>query len=166
VNIIFTDDKNNPGIINSRFKRIDSRLVSIADRTGTKDSNIYSDDDWDRVALIQNTNYPVKVVDAFGEETFKVLEGYLRGGGYRYYFKYSTQEGNTTEILYESPLIPISNAGLGLNKDQVSDRMIQFTLTELDSSYAGIRVYFAHFDGRDEATMEVFKINYVFLWGH
>jgi hypothetical protein len=24
-------------------------------------------------------------------------------------------------------LIPISNAGLGLNKDQVSDRMIQFT---------------------------------------
>jgi hypothetical protein len=67
--------------------------------------------------------------------------------GYRYYFKYSTQEGNT-EILYESPLIPISNAGLGLNKDQVSDRMIQFTLTELDSSYAGIRVYFAHFGPR------------------
>jgi hypothetical protein len=52
-------------VINSRFKRIDSsRLVSIADR-GTKDSNIYSDDDWDRVALIQNTNYPVKVVDVW-----------------------------------------------------------------------------------------------------
>jgi hypothetical protein len=30
VNIIFTDDKNNPGIINSRFKRIDSsRLVLL-----------------------------------------------------------------------------------------------------------------------------------------
>jgi hypothetical protein len=30
VNIIFTDDKNNPGIINSRFKRIDSsRLVVL-----------------------------------------------------------------------------------------------------------------------------------------
>jgi hypothetical protein len=41
----------------------------------------------------------------------------------------------------------------------------QFTLTELDSSYAGIRAYFAHFDGRDEATMEVFKINYVFSYG-
>jgi hypothetical protein len=78
VNIIFTDDKNNPGIINSRFKRIDSsRLVSIADRTGTKDSNIYSDDDWDRVALIQNTNYPVKVVDALAK---RLCKGYLRGG--------------------------------------------------------------------------------------
>jgi hypothetical protein len=37
VNIIFTDDKNNPGIINSRFKRIDSsRLVSIADQNRYK----------------------------------------------------------------------------------------------------------------------------------
>jgi hypothetical protein len=62
-------------------------------------------------------------------------------------------------------LIPISNAGLGLNKDQVSDRMIQFTLTELDSSYAGIRVYFAHFDGRDEATMEVLKLTMYSLMG-
>jgi hypothetical protein len=72
VNIIFTDDKN-PGIINSRFKRIDSsRLVSIADRTGTKDSNIYSDDDWDRVALIQNTN--CKSSRCFWRRDFKVLE--------------------------------------------------------------------------------------------
>jgi hypothetical protein len=85
VNIIFTDDKNNPGIINS--KRIDSsRLVSIADRTGTKDSNIYSDDDWDRVALIQNTNYPVKVVD--GEETWKG-----GGGGYRYFLNIQLKKG-------------------------------------------------------------------------
>jgi hypothetical protein len=36
VNIIFTDDKNNPGIINSRFKRIDSSRLVFADRTGTK----------------------------------------------------------------------------------------------------------------------------------
>jgi hypothetical protein len=116
------------------------------------------------VALIQNTNYPVKVVDAY-EETLRYWKGLLKRRGYRYYFKYSTQEGNTTEILYESPLIPISNAGLGLNKDQVSDRMIQFTLTELDSSYAGIRVYFAHFDGRDEATMEVLKLTMYSLMG-
>jgi hypothetical protein len=64
-----------------------------------QDSNIYSDDDWDRVALIQNTNYPVKVVDAFGEETLRYWKGLLKRRGYRYYFKYSTQEGNTTEIL-------------------------------------------------------------------
>jgi hypothetical protein len=54
--------------------------------------------------------------------------------------------------------------GFGLNKDQVSDRMIQFTLTELDSSYANC-VYFAHLTVENEATMEVFKINYVFSYG-
>jgi hypothetical protein len=62
-------------------------------------------------------------------------------------------------------LIPISNAGLGLNKDQVSDRMIQFTLTELDSSYAGIAFILQHLTAENEATMEVFKINYVFSYG-
>jgi hypothetical protein len=42
------------------------------------------------VALIQNTNYPVKVVDAFGEETLRYGR-LLKRRGYRYYFKYSTQ---------------------------------------------------------------------------
>jgi hypothetical protein len=61
-------------------------------------------------------------------------------------------------------LIPISNAGLGLNKDQVSDRMIQFTLTGLTLRMLEF-AFILHFDGRDEATMEVFKINYVFSCG-
>jgi hypothetical protein len=89
-------------------------------------------------------------------------KGLLRGGGYRYYFKYSTQEGNTTEILYESPLIPISNAGLGLNKDQVSDRMIQFTLTELDSSALFI---LRTLTAETRQPWRSLKINYVFFWG-
>lgn len=167
VNIIFTDDKNNPNIINSRFKRIDtSQVVSLTERAGNKTSNVYSEDDWDRIALIQNNNFPIQVHDDFGVEAFTVSEGgYLRGGGYRYYFKYSTQEGNTTEVLYESPLIPISNGGLGLNKDQVSDKLIQFTLRKLDTSYAGIKVYFAHYDGLNAATVDVFKINYIFSYG-
>jgi hypothetical protein len=167
VNIIFTDGLNNTSVINSRFSRIDSsRSVKLADRQGTKDSNTYSDEDWDRIALIQNNNYPVNVLGADGLDDFEVTEGgYLRGGGYRYYFKYTTQEGNTTELLYESPLIPISNKGLGLNKDQISDRLIRFTLKDLDSSYAGVRVYFTHFDGEDAATMDVFKINYIFTYG-
>jgi len=168
VNIIFTDGLNNPSVINSRFSRIDSsRSVRLADRVGIKDSNTYSDDDWDRIALIQNNNYPVSVLGADGLDNFEVTEGgYLRGGGYRYYFKYTTQEGNTTELLYESPLIPISNEGLGLNKDQISDRLIRFTLNDLDSSYAGVRVYFTHFDGEDAASMDVFKINYIFTYGN
>jgi hypothetical protein len=46
-------------------------MVALADRSGTKDSNIYSEQDWDRVGLIQNANYPVSTSNADGEETFK-----------------------------------------------------------------------------------------------
>lgn len=161
VNILFSDNNGNPSIINSRFKRTDSAIVvELADREGSNDGNVYSDNDWDRIALIQNTNYPVEIGD------FEILPGgYLRGGGYKYYFKYITQEGNTTEILYESPLIPIANGGLGLTKDQISDKMVRFPVSGLDSSYSGIQVYFAHFDGEDAAIMEVFKINYVYSYG-
>jgi hypothetical protein len=68
--LVFTDDKNNPGIINSRFKRIDSsrlvRLIVPVQKTVTFILTMTG-----IVALIQNTNYPVKVVDAFGEETLR-----------------------------------------------------------------------------------------------
>jgi hypothetical protein len=60
---------------------------------------IYSEQDWDRVGLIQNANYPVSTSNADGEETFQISEGgYLRGGG-SLLFKYSTQEGNTDILL-------------------------------------------------------------------
>jgi hypothetical protein len=66
VNIIFTDDKNNPGIINSRFKRIDSSRLSSIMITGTKTVTFILTMTG-IVALIQNTNYPVKVVDALAK---------------------------------------------------------------------------------------------------
>jgi len=54
---------------------------------------------------------------------------------------------------------------LGLDKSQISDRLVRFTLKKLDSSYTGIKVFFAHFDGKDQAEMEVFKIDYVYTYG-
>lgn len=160
VNVIYTDDLNKTGIINSRFARIEkSNIVKLADRYGDADSNIYSNKDWDRIALIQNANYPITVSPPIIEEG-----GYLKGGGYRYYFKYTTQEGNTTEILYESPLIPIANGYVGLNKDQISNKLVKFELSNLDSSYVGIVVLFAHFDGTTNAIMEIYEIDYTYYY--
>lgn len=166
VNIIFTDNLNPTSIINSRFKRVESsQFVEIADRRGDNDSNIYTENDWDRIALIQNNNFPIGVEKPDGSDGLEITSGgYLRGGGYRYFLKYATQEGNTTEILYESPHIPITNGGLGLSKDQVSDKLVRFYLKDLDSSYAGIKLSFAHFDGEDAATMELFDVDFVFTY--
>jgi len=94
-NIIFTDANRTMKIINSRFKSTDLyRFVELAERRGDKDGNIYSDEDWDRIDLIQTSDTPIKVTD------FRVYKGGgLRGEGYKYFFKYTTQEGNTTDIL-------------------------------------------------------------------
>jgi hypothetical protein len=57
---------------------------------------------------------------------------------------------------------------LGLKSKQRPgfNEMIQFTLTlRLDSSMLLEFAFILHFDGRDRATMEVFKINYVFSYG-
>jgi len=158
-NIIFTDGNTPPKIIGSRFKSTDVYgIVELAERRGDNDGNIYSDNDWDRIALLQLSDVPITIAE------FKVEEGgSLRGGGYKYFFKYVTQEGNTTDVLYESPLIPISSEGLGLNKNQISDKTTIFRLEDLDSSYIGIQVYFAHFDGYPSAVGAYFKINYVYV---
>lgn len=159
-NVIFTDNKNFTRIINSRFKTVDQYgIYTLAERRGDRDSNIYSNDDWDRISLIQSIDFPITVSDV------KVTkEGSLFGGGYKYFFKYVTQEGNTTDILYESSLIPISNDGLGLQGTQISNKQVEFVLSDLDSSYQGIQVYFAHFDGYPKAGVKYFKIDYVYRY--
>ena len=159
-NIIFTDNKNYTRIINSRFKTVDQYgSYKLADRRGDKDSNIYSDDDWDRISLVQSNDSTVTVSDAIITN-----EGNLFGGGYKYFFKYVTQEGNTTDVIYESPLIPIANGGLGLKGSQTSNKQVEFSLAGLDSSYQGVKVFFAHFDGYPKAGVKYFKINYTYRY--
>lgn len=158
VNIIFTDNKNPIRIINSRFKSTDKYgIYKLADRRGEKDSNIYSDRDWDRIGLVQLNDNPILIEGPKVEN-----DGALKGGGYKYFFKYVTQEGNTTDVVEESPLIPISNGRLGLDASQISDKSISFKLSRLDDSYYGIQVYFAHFDGAPKASAKYYKIDYVY----
>jgi len=160
VNIIFTDDSNKIRIINSRFKNTKLNVIyKIAERRGVKDSNVYNDGDWERISLIQNAAYPITVTGP----TVGV-GGVLKGGGYRYFLKYVSQEGNATDIIYESPLIPIANGSLGITKSQASDKKVSFALSGLDKSYAGIRVYFAIFDGYPTATTETYKIDYLYSY--
>lgn len=170
VNILYTDGLSQAKIINSRFSfDYFNREAKIAKRSSfTRESNIYSDKDWDAIALVQNGNYPVEVKhpDTIRGEGFSVEDGgQLRGGGYRYFIKYATQEGNTTDVIYESPLIPISGNGFGLDKEQFSNKRVKFHLSALDLSYAGVVLYFAHSDGlTNPPTTEIFKINYLFKY--
>ena len=142
VDMIITDDINDIMLINSRFKFTDNQMAVLADRKGTADTNIYSDATWDKTRLLQDKpGIPTVSGPVVGNN------GKLLGGGYRYYFRYSTQEGNTSDIIYESPFIPVSDGILGINEKQESGRDVTFEVTDTNIQYAFIKVYFEHHFG-------------------
>lgn len=157
VDVIFTDDKNDIRLINSRFIVRDNGRVDLADRVGTEDSNTYSDVTWARTKLLNLTTFPIEVSDVKLRDT-----GRLFGGGYRFYFKYSTQEGNFSDIIYESPFIPVARDGMGVSGGERTSVEVIFHLSKLSRAYVGIKVYFEHQHGSAGAQIDTFSIDEVF----
>jgi hypothetical protein len=60
--------------------------------------------------------------------------------------------------------IPISNLGLGLSKEQISDKMIQFSLSILIPLML-VYALILHTSTGKMQPMEIFKINYVYSYG-
>ncbi|MCK5788095.1 MAG: hypothetical protein KAH32_03805 [Chlamydiia bacterium] len=154
VNIIFTDDKNDIRTINSRFILSDSGMASLADRVGSEDSNTYSDAVWLRTVLLDDSSAIITVNGPLIADT-----GNLFGGGYRIYFKYSTHEGNFSDIIYESPFIPIARGNIGVSGDERTAKEIKFLLSDLNISYKGIKVYFEHHTGSAGVEISTYEIN-------
>lgn len=151
--LIFTDDKNDVMLVNSRFKVDESNVVRLADRIGINDSNIYSEKTWDKTKLLQDSVGIATVVGPSLDDNGKLL-----GGGYRYYMKYTTQEGNMSDIFYESPFIPIAQEKFGIRGDEYSSRDITFELSALNKAYGEIKVYFEHHTGDNGVIIKTYEI--------
>ena len=155
--IMITDNDNELLSINSRFKVMRTGEVKLADRQGDYDSNVYSNDTWDKLKLLG---------DDVGIPTIDKVEviggGKLLGGGYRYYFKYASQEGNLSDIFYESPFIPISNGKEGLNEKQYSSHGVVFLLSSLKSGASRVKVFFEHHYGDSGNIIETYEIDKIY----
>jgi hypothetical protein len=151
--VIFADDKNPTRLVNSRFKVDDSFVVTIADRSGNYDSNEYSDELFDKTELLATPDELIAVDGPIISNTGKIF-----GGGYRYYFKYATPEGNLSDIIYESPFIPIAKNDYGINEIQNSSKAVIFKLSGLDISYSSIKVYFEHAYGENGVIIDTYEI--------
>ena len=81
VNIILTDKKNPPKIVNSRFYTTSSITYNIADRDGNVDTNIYSEDNFKIETSL------VKVVQSIVNVDFRGISegGKMPVGNYHYY---------------------------------------------------------------------------------
>lgn len=145
VNLILSDGINQERLINSRFSPRQNNTYEIVDRTGSNDTNIYDDSQFDLdTSLYKKVNYIPKIYFqglAYG--------GVLPVGNYNFYFTYCDADGNETDFIGESGNIvchignindPKSIRG-GL-ENEISGKTIQLYLTNLDTSYDYIKVYY------------------------
>ena len=167
VNLIINDNINRPRLINTRFSTAENDTFIVPDHYGNKDTTLYEDDNLD----IDTSLY--KTITQIPKLSFDGLDqgGHLKSGAYHFYFKLADNDDNETDFILESSVVmchigtindPFS-IRMGLENED-SNKVIKFTLSNLDNSYDFIKVYYTRStsgqEGSDITTAH--SINYKF----
>ena len=152
VNLILNDDVNPPRIINSRFTTIEDKRFKIIDRNGDNDTNIYSADKFDLETRLFKNSHSIPYIDFLGLQE----GGNLKAGNYSFYFKYIDADGNESDIIAESGIIPIHEGAIN-NPSSISggvldtncNKIIKLKLSNLDTSNDYLNIYYLRSTGED-----------------
>lgn len=146
VNLILNDGINTPRLINSRFSATGRNTYEVVDRKGNNDTNIYDQgDQFDIDTSLYKRVVKIPKID------FKGISagGNLKVGNYHFYFKLSDADGNETDFVGESGLVSVF---IGFNdyfsvttgqKNENSFKQVIFQLTNIDSAYDYVTVYYS-----------------------
>lgn len=145
VNLIFNDNRNIPRLVNSRFSVLQNNTYEVVDRIGNNDTNLYDSEQFD----LDTSLY--KRVNTIPTITFNSVlpSGNLKVGNYVIYIKYADADGNETDFVGESGIISCFIGGDrdpfsidGGFRDQLASKSIALTVSDIDSSYDYIKVYY------------------------
>lgn len=145
VNLIFNDNRNIPRLVNSRFSVLQNNTYEVVDRIGNNDTNLYDSEQFD----LDTSLY--KRVNTIPTITFNSVlpSGNLKVGNYVIYIKYADVDGNETDFVGESGIISCFIGGDrdpfsidGGFRDQLASKSISLTVSDIDSSYDYIKVYY------------------------
>ena len=148
VNLILNDDKNPPRLINTRFTPMENNTYKIVNRMGNNDANIYDDDQFE----IDTSLY--KRISMLPRIVFNGIEdgGACKVGNYVFYFRYEDTDTNMTDFVGETGVVTCHIGGVndigsikGGLKDENSNKLISFTLSNVDSGYSSVRVYYTRY---------------------
>lgn len=145
VNLILNNNNESPKLINSRFSVKENDTYEIIDHQGNKDTNLYDNDQLDLDTRLYKTINKIPTL------LFRGLSdnGKMKCGNYHFYFKLADNDGNETDFITESGLVTChignykdpSSVRMGM-LDENSNKTINFTLSNIDSSYDFIKVYY------------------------
>lgn len=145
VNLIFNDNRNIPRLVNSRFSVLQNNTYEVVDRIGNNDTNLYDSEQFD----LDTSLY--RRVNTIPTITFNSVlpSGNLKVGNYVIYIKYADADGNETDFVGESGIISCFIGGDrdpfsidGGFRDQLASKSISLTVSDIDSSYDYIKVYY------------------------
>lgn len=181
VNLIINDGKNIPRLINSGFVVLSGNKYKIPTKLRPISYDIEAltlptDTDtikYSKVDVKEKFNIDtslIKRVKSFPSIKFRgvINNGSLKVGNYVFYFKYADEDGNETDFVQESSIVacfqgndkdPFSiNGGF---RDMNSNKSVRFTISDIDTDYAYLIVYYsrATSDVNQNRIVEVKKIN-------
>lgn len=145
VNLILNNGYTYPKLINTRFSSTGMDTYQIVDREGDNDTNIYDIESFDTdVSLYKKINTVAKL-NFTGLNT----SGNLKVGNYVFYFKLADSDGNETDFIAESGIVTCHIGNLndpssiqGGIRDENSYKSVSFILSNIDSSYNNVVVYY------------------------
>lgn len=153
VNLILNDDLNNPRLINTRFTAKENGMYEIVDRTGNNDTNIYDEENFDSETKLYKISNNIPVI------ALKSIEsgGQMQVGNYVFYFKYQDADGNETDFIGESGIVSIFKGYSPLSTktyigNYVTDKLVSFTLSNVDNAYDYITVYYTKSTSNESET--------------
>lgn len=155
VNLILNDNLNQPRMINSRFTVRAGNKYEVVDRTGSADTNLYDDEQF-----ITDTSL-YKIYNTIPKITFNGLDtgGNLKVGNYVFYFRLCDADGNETDFVGESGIITCYIGNIndphsirGGISDESSGKSIRITVSNIDSAYDYIKVYYTRSTSTPEGT--------------
>lgn len=145
VNLIFNDNRNIPRLVNSRFSVLQNNTYEVVDRIGNNDTNLYDSEQFDLDTSLYKRVNTIPTI-AFNSV---LPSGNLKVGNYVIYIKYADADGNETDFVGESGIISCFIGGDrdpfsidGGFRDQLASKSISLTVSDIDSSYDYIKVYY------------------------
>lgn len=153
VNIIITDYYNRPRIINSGFSILMNKLnnetqYKIVNRFSTTSSNFYTNESWTTQLSQILTSRSLEWINFISQAP----NGKLLTGTYKYYIKYETQDGTSTDVVASSFNIPVyigdsvaSIIGGSVNEESNKSNII--AIENVSLSYYAVRLYFTYTSG-------------------
>ena len=158
VNLILNDNKNQPRLINTRFSARENNTYERVDRTGNTDTNLYDESEFEIDTSLLKKYINIPKVNFQGV----YYGGNLQVGNYTFYFKLADGDDNETDIVAESGLVTIHMGSLndpqairGGQFNEDSGKSVQFILTNLDSGYDYVKVYYSRTLGADNVQRSV-----------